>query len=140
MTKHRMVPVKVNAWVDEGIADLVSALSQFDGLVTLESCQGDADDHRAFVIFEYGDWRSIGELLYDKLLPALAPDLRSDVSLDLRHYDTETAQGSISINPCAIPRVVEALRGLLPVSRGVAMTGHAHRQTIPKIISAASGN
>jgi hypothetical protein len=37
MTKHREVPVKLNAWVDEGIADLVAALSQVDGLVTLES-------------------------------------------------------------------------------------------------------
>jgi hypothetical protein len=30
MAEHREVPVKVNAWVDEGIADLVSALSEIE--------------------------------------------------------------------------------------------------------------
>jgi hypothetical protein len=39
MTQHREVPVKVNAWADEGIAELVSVLSELDGLTTLESCQ-----------------------------------------------------------------------------------------------------
>jgi hypothetical protein len=140
MTDHREVPVKVNAWVDEGIADLVSALSEINGLVTLESCQGDTGGRPAFVIFQYGGWRDAGELLYDKLLPALSADLRSDVSLDLRAYDTEIAHGTISISPGAIPKVAAILRELLPVSRGIAMTGHAHRKTVSKIVIATSGD
>jgi len=60
MTDHHEVPVKVNAWVDEGIADLVAALSELEGLITLESCQGDVGRHDAFVIFRYGDWHQCG--------------------------------------------------------------------------------
>src|SRR5262249_9629784 len=40
--QHNQVVVKVNAEVDEQVAPLVSALSEFDGVLTLDSCQGDA--------------------------------------------------------------------------------------------------
>ena len=95
MTQHREVPVKVNAWVDEGIADLVAALSEIDGLLTLESCQGDAGERDGFVIFRYGDWHQCGKFLFGKLLPAMSPDLRAAVSLKLQAYDTDTASGFI---------------------------------------------
>jgi hypothetical protein len=139
MTQHREVPVKVNAWVDEGIADLVSALSEIDGLVTLESCQGDSGCS-AFVIFQYGGWRDVGEFLYDRLLPALPSDLRSDVSLDVRAYDTEIAQGTILVSACAIPRIAAVVRELPPVSHSITMTGHAHRKTVPKIVAATGSD
>ena len=82
MTQHREVPVKVNAWVDEGIADLVSALSEIEGLVTLESCQGDKDGNDAFVVFRYGDWQQCGELLIWALLigDVARPSLRNFAS------------------------------------------------------------
>jgi hypothetical protein len=140
MTQHREVSVKVNAWVDEGIADLVAALSEIDGLITVESCQGDVSGRSAFVIFQYGGWRDAGELLYEKLLPALSPDLRSDVSLDLRAYDTEIAQGTIFVSACAIPKLAATVRDLLPVSHSIAMTGHAHCKTVPKIVAAAGSD
>ena len=140
MTQHREISVKVNAWVDEGIADLVLALSEIDGLVTLESCQGDGSGRSAFVIFQYGGWRDVGEFLYEKLLPALSADLRSAISLDVRAYDTEIAQGTILVSACAIPRLTAIVRKLLPVSGSIAMTGHAHRKTVPKIVTAAGGD
>lgn len=37
---HREIPVKVNAFVDEGIAPLVVALNEFGGVVTVDSCEG----------------------------------------------------------------------------------------------------
>jgi hypothetical protein len=38
---HNEVPVKVTAWVDEGVAPLVTALDALDpDLVTVDSCQG----------------------------------------------------------------------------------------------------
>jgi hypothetical protein len=40
--EHTQVVVKVNAEVDERVAPLVSALNEFDGVITLDSCQGDA--------------------------------------------------------------------------------------------------
>lgn len=36
---HRQIWVKVNALVDEGIVELVNALSSFPKLQTYESCQ-----------------------------------------------------------------------------------------------------
>jgi len=41
--QHNQIVVKVNAEVDEQIAPLVSALSDFEGVLTLDSCQGDGD-------------------------------------------------------------------------------------------------
>jgi hypothetical protein len=40
---HREIPVKVTAWVDEGIAPLVTALSDVPGVLTLDSCQEGQD-------------------------------------------------------------------------------------------------
>ena len=47
---HIEVPIKVNAYVDEGIAPLVEALNGFLGVVTLDSCEGSGDSH-AYVHF-----------------------------------------------------------------------------------------
>lgn len=43
MTTHAEIPVKVNALVDRGVAPLVAAISEFPGLLTLDSCEGEAD-------------------------------------------------------------------------------------------------
>ena len=132
MTQHREVPVKVNAWVDEGIADLVSALCQIEGLITLESCQGDPGESNAFVIFRYGDWRQCAEFLFGDLLPAMSPDVRAAVSLRLQAYDTDTASGFISLDPSAVSAFVGCVRGLLttPVAGRVFVTGDAHRKAV----------
>jgi len=37
---HIEIPVKVNAWIDKDIAPLVLALNRFDGVITVDSCQG----------------------------------------------------------------------------------------------------
>jgi len=132
MTQHREVPVKVNAWVDEGIADLVSALSEIDGLITLESCQGDAGEREAFVIFRYGDWQQCGELLFGKILPAMSPDMRAAVSLKLQAYDNDTASGFVSIEPSAVPDFVECVRCVLSPSVGsrIFVARNAHSKAV----------
>jgi hypothetical protein len=48
---HREVPVKVTAWVDEGVAPLVEALNSYDQIVTLDSCEGHGDERGAYVLF-----------------------------------------------------------------------------------------
>jgi hypothetical protein len=54
-SRHRQVAVKVNAWADEGVAPLVEALSEFPGVLTLDSCQGGEEDTRwAKVRFRVG--------------------------------------------------------------------------------------
>jgi hypothetical protein len=140
MTRHPEVPVKVNAWVDKGVADLVSALSEVEGLVTLESCQGGDECGSAFVIFEYGNWRQTAEFLFDKVLPALSADLRSDTALRVEAFDVEIARGCIDTHPRAIPGLTAVIRGLLPVCARVPVARHAHRKAIPKIVSSASSD
>ncbi len=52
---HTEIPTKVNAWVDCGIEPLVTALNQFEEIVTVDSCQGD-DGRPAYVHFlAHGD-------------------------------------------------------------------------------------
>ncbi len=70
---HREVPVKVTAWVDEGIARLVLALNDLDGVMTLDSCQGDEDGHAARVFFCHrGDAREAAAFV-SELAALLAP-------------------------------------------------------------------
>lgn len=102
---HREVWVKVNAPVDEGIADLVSALNEIGGLETLASCQGHGPQCPAYVIFRLGEWRDCGEFLFEKLLAAMDTDLRSDVALSIMAYDTTHCRGRISMPPEAVGTV-----------------------------------
>jgi hypothetical protein len=49
--RHVQVPVRVNAWVDSGVAQLVEALTEWDTkIVTLDSCEA-GSDALAFVQF-----------------------------------------------------------------------------------------
>ena len=111
MARHKELPVKVNAFVDEGIADLVRALSDVPSLVTMESCQG-GDGQDAYVFFRMEDWRQLGAFLFDTVLPAMSDDLRSATSLRVQAYDTRMARGSITIDPHAIPAMTECVRRL----------------------------
>jgi hypothetical protein len=126
MARHKEVEVKVNALVDEGVADLVGALSEVPGLVTLESCQGGAGQD-AYVFFRMVDWRQIGEFLFDRLLPAMSPDLRSVVALRVQAYDTRLARGSITFDPHAIGLLVDCIRSLAAtVGPGALVARDAH--------------
>ena len=117
MPCHKEVPVKVNALVDEGVADLVEALSEVPELVTLESCQGGSGQD-AYVFFRLGDWAQCGAFLFGQLLPAMSPDLRSMVALRLQAYDVSTALGSITLDPSAVPVLVQCLRSISPSAVG----------------------
>ena len=50
---HKTVLVKVNAPVDEGIAEVVGLLNEFPNIYTTQSCQGRTDGF-AFVWFRVG--------------------------------------------------------------------------------------
>ncbi len=65
---HRQVFVKVNALVDEGANPLVAALSCFERLVTLDSCQEDRSGE-AYVSFQFGDdWHQLSEFVQRLLM------------------------------------------------------------------------
>lgn len=107
---HTQTWVKVNAPVDEGVAELVSALSQIDGLETLESCQGYPGRSNAFVLFRFGTWQECGELMFARILPLLSPDLRASTSLRLQAYDTDHAIGRLDVDPAAVPALAGCIR------------------------------
>jgi len=112
MSKNRGVLVKVNAFVDAGIADLVSVLSKIDGLVTLES-QGGAGDRDASVTFRYGDWWQCGEFLFEQILPRMPADLRAGVSLKLQAHGTDAVEARITMEQSAVPEFAACVRHVL---------------------------
>ncbi|MCL5987083.1 MAG: hypothetical protein M1371_11070 [Actinobacteria bacterium] len=62
---HKQVMIKVNAECDEGIAPVVLALNEINGVITLESCQ-QGRDGEALVYFMYGkNWLDIGYLTHE---------------------------------------------------------------------------
>lgn len=79
---HREVPVRVNAWVDEGVADLVVALNAIPGVKTLDSCQEDPRHGLASVMFCTHDE---GELYatVGRLAQVIATGPRGQVSLSV---------------------------------------------------------
>jgi hypothetical protein len=50
--RHRQVPAKVTAYVDEGIKDLVEVLNSIPKVCTTESCEG-SDNENAYVFMNY---------------------------------------------------------------------------------------
>lgn len=71
--RHEQVDARVNVPVDRGVAPLVEALSAFEGVYTVDSCECD-DRSNAYVAFVYGeDWEEAGGFL-------------SKLSEELTHY------------------------------------------------------
>jgi hypothetical protein len=85
MATHTQIPIKVNAWVDEGIAPLVEALNGFHGVWTLSSCEDDRSGrltpYPAYVVFSHQGGRdvsSFGADLMAKLGTAVPCCLQTD--------------------------------------------------------------
>lgn len=49
--KHQEIPIKVNAWVDRGVAPLVEAMNCFKTIWTTDSCQGNGQFARVHFAF-----------------------------------------------------------------------------------------
>lgn len=110
MPDHNQIQVKVNALVDEGIADLVTALATVPDLITLESCQG-GEGADAFVHFRLGGWQEAGRFLFEELAPKLPTDLRADIAMRLEAYGTSgTALGTLTMNPRAVSALADIIR------------------------------
>lgn len=76
MGGHAEVPVKVNAWVDEGVEPLVIALNDYACVFTADSCEGD-NERGAYVLFSYrGNRRMAARFATDlgAALAGLAPE------------------------------------------------------------------
>ncbi len=116
---HKEVWVKVNAYVDEGVAELVVALSQFPRLRTTSSCQGNPDQGQGrlpSIWFTYGQ---DGEETVIDFVAELAPRL-----MEMVHDDAYLSicwnsgpypcfsSGLLSVRPERTAAVARALKKL----------------------------
>jgi hypothetical protein len=107
---------KVNAVVDEGVVGIVSALSEFPQLETIESCERN-EGNAAWVCFRYGEywenpWRDLAEFLLGYMAPGLIAEVGDDVNVRIQVTASGKIFGEISIRPGAEHRVETALRKL----------------------------
>jgi len=114
---HKQTWVKVNAPVDEGVAGLVSALSSFPELCTIESCQGDAE-HPAVVFYSYADkgvegehsWQKLSEFTLGFLGPRLVQQLGDLVTMGITINSWGWPQGELQVRPGAMQRTLRAIK------------------------------
>jgi len=88
MAKHAQTWVKVNAPVDQQISGIVTALSLFPSLETIESCGG-AENRGPWVCFRYGaywehPWRDLADFVLGYMAPALREKVGDDVSVRIQ--------------------------------------------------------
>jgi hypothetical protein len=129
---HKQLWVKVNAPVDNGVSEIVSALSRFPLLETVESCEGDGNTG-AWVCFRYGSywnhpWRELAEFVFGYLAPNMNKAIGDDATVRVQVTSSGQIFGELSVRPGSAHRVAEALCALAeshhPALRGLA-TGHA---------------
>lgn len=112
MRAHKEMPVKVNAFVDEGVVPLVVALNSISGVVTLDSCERDAITGEASVYFQYGTrWQNLANLV-----EALSRALRSlnlccGFSVSLEWFGSnDRPRAHLSVRPEHVADVAAAIR------------------------------
>lgn len=112
MAIHEQVTVKVNAQVDRGIAELVTALSEFPEARTLESCEGNGES--AWVCFDCGeeDWRSLSEFVFRVLGPRLMADFGDRISLNVGITESGMYRAEMTVSKSVISAVSEAMKQL----------------------------
>jgi hypothetical protein len=113
MSTHAQVWTKVNAPVDRGAALLVSALSAFSKLQTLESCEG--TNGWAWVTFIYGEqhwkqpWEHLSKFVLGFLGPALTNELGDRVRVSICVTEAGLYRAEMAVRTEAIPATIEVL-------------------------------
>lgn len=118
---HKQTWVKVNASVDDGVAELVRSLNAFPRLQTIESCQG-RSDRPAWVCFSYGEywndsWRDLADFVLGYLGPGLARAVGDGASITLRVTNSGLVRAELTVRPGATHATVRGLRRLLALRR-----------------------
>lgn len=116
MTAHEQVWAKVNAPVDRGVVGLIEALSQFPGLETVESCEGNGRD-AVWICFRFGrywrePWRDLVEFIFGFFAPKLFEAVGDSASITVRPRESGTALADLSVRQDAKEQVEDALRNL----------------------------
>jgi hypothetical protein len=110
---HPQTWVKINALVDEGVAEIVSILNTVDGLETLQSCQGEPGERDSFVYFACGDWKRLSEFIFERIGPALRGRLDEDVTLLAQATSADVPMAKLSFRAEAAETVGSVLKAIL---------------------------
>lgn len=115
MAAHEQVFVKVNAPVDRGAASLISALSAFPKLQTVESCED--INGSAWVTFIYGDneekpWQELADFVLDFLGPQVVSSLGDRVTISIVITEAGLYRAEMAVRVAAIPATVKLLTKL----------------------------
>jgi|SRR5208337_4624165 len=113
MATHTQTWIKVNAPLDEGVAEIVSILNTVDGLGTFESCQGEPGEREGYVYFACGDWKRISQLAFERLGPVLKEKLYDDATLIVQVTGSDEPMAKLSFRAEASSMVVSALKEVL---------------------------
>ena len=116
MATHEQVWVTVNAPVDKGVSGIISALSEFAGLETVESCESDIE-RRSWVCFRYGPywkhpWRALADFVLGYMAPGLVAAVGDDANVRIQVTASGQIFGELSVRPGATHRVEMALHQL----------------------------
>jgi len=112
---HQQVWAKVNAPVDKGVASLITALSTFPKLQTLESCEN--LQGWAWVTFVYGEhwkrpWEDLAKFVLGFLGSALARELGDRVRVSIQVTEAGLYRAEMAARIEAIPATVKLLAKL----------------------------
>ena len=129
----------MNAAVNGGIAELITALSAFPTLETIESCQGEPGE-ASWLCFYYGHywehpWREIVAFLFDFLGPRLLERVGDGIRLSLHVTETGVPRAEMVVRPGAMSGTVEVLRELASVARRVSVTRLAQADDVTEDVA-----
>jgi len=87
--KYRQNYVKVNVPLDEGMKGLITTLSSFELLETVECCEGH-ENRNAWVCFRYGSywghpWRELVNFVLGFMAPGLVSIVGDDVNVRIQN-------------------------------------------------------
>ncbi len=113
---HKQIYVKVNTPVDEGVAELIEALSLFPKLKTSESCEEDSPG-KAWVSFYYGDywdnaWSELSDFLFGYFSPKMNNYFNDDIDIVIRATEFSGARAEIFVPQHLIDSVAKKIREL----------------------------
>jgi len=113
MATHEQVWVKVNAPVDVGIAEVVSLLNSVEGLLTLASCQGEAEQRDAYVYFSLGNWQTLCQFVFERIGTDLKQKFGEGVQAIVEAADADSPIAKLSFRAEIIGPLASALKDIL---------------------------
>ena len=127
---HREIPVKVNAWVDSGIAPLVCALNEILCIYTVDSCQG-RKGRPAYVYFRYLGSEKHEPAFVSFLAKMMAQQCAREwlYTITMEWNSGEQPLLQIQCAPEAVPRVSQIIHAVAKSDRMTAyLYGKVYRE------------